>query len=124
MNEGGSTPTFSAFLPLVIVELTVIVFLGWQLSIGARQYMQGRDIAGQQEIMLEQAAQIETNFQALMLDVIALAERNPDVSAIVENYNIRYTPPGGGSGSAVPMPMTTTSAPPVAAESLPRLSTP
>jgi len=85
-------PTFSSFWPIFFISLTIIVFLGWQVSIGVRQYLQGIRISEQQDLVAAQAARVEANFQALMMDVIDLAQRSADVQAVVQNYNIRFTP--------------------------------
>lgn len=84
---------FSPFWPLAILAVTWMVFLAWQASIGIRQYLNGVRYAEQQEVMAAQAAQIESNFQNLMMGVLEIAEGNPDVQAVVSNYNIRFTPP-------------------------------
>jgi len=93
-------PTFSSFWPIFFISLTIIVFLGWQVSIGVRQYLQGIRISEQQDLVAAQAARVEANFQALMMDVIDLAERSPDVQAVVQNYNIRFTPKQGDRETA------------------------
>ena len=102
-------PAFSPFWPVFLLSITMIIFLGWQISIGVRQYLQGVRFAEQQELMVARAAEVESNFQALMMDVLELAKTNPDVQAIVRNYNIQFTPSGSSANRALaeqPSPVT------------------
>lgn len=87
-----AVPSFSPFWPFILVVISVIAFMSWQISIGVRQYLQGVRFAEQQELMASQAADVEAKFQALIMDVLELAKNNPEVDAVVRNYNIRFTP--------------------------------
>lgn len=111
-NVPASAPAFSPFWPIFFIALTMIAFLGWQLSIGIRQYLGGVRFSEQQDVMAAQAARVEANFQALMLDVIELAERDANVMAVVRNYNIRFTPPeNAATGTPAPEEPPTVTAP-------------
>jgi hypothetical protein len=99
-DQETSTAFFSPFWPIFFIALSMIIFLSWQLSIGVRQYLNGARIADQQEALAAQAMQIESNFQALIMDVLELAPQNADIQSIVNNYNIRFTPPAAATDAA------------------------
>jgi hypothetical protein len=108
MNEralnGGST--ISPLLPTLLMGISLLVMLSWQVFLGVRQYQVGQDVERRQDALLAQAAQAEEFLQGLMLDLIELAKTDPAARDIVQRYNISFTPPlaPGAEGAAVPAP--------------------
>lgn len=118
MNEHQSPqhsqPTFSAFWPVFLLALSMAGFLGWQVSVAVRQYMGSLRLADQQAVVASQAANAEAKLQAVVLDLLKLAETDSDAREIADKYNIKFTPPAGINGRDALA--TSVQAPPAAAK--------
>jgi hypothetical protein len=86
-------PTFTPFWPLCLLALSLLIFLGWQTTLSARQYMATVRALDQQALVEGQAAEAERRLQSLMLDLVLLAKTDADARLIATRYQIRYNPP-------------------------------
>lgn len=93
MNNPASEKSFSAFLPVSLVALAIIILLGWNLSLEIRLHSNNVRIQAQQEIQLGQAAQVEAKLQQMMADLVTLAQDDAQAEAIVKRYGIAFNPP-------------------------------
>jgi len=90
--EVNPTPVLSPFWPLCLLALSLALFLAWQVTQAAQQHLAGLRLADQQAVLAGQAAQTETRFQSMMVDLITLAKTDPEAQAIVTRYRISFTP--------------------------------
>jgi hypothetical protein len=104
MNKTESpTVTFSPFWPLCFMAFSLVIILGWQLTIGVQQYIASLRMADQQAVMATQAAQTESKLQSMMTDLLLLAKTDPEAQTIVAKYNIKMNADKSGtSGSRAP----------------------
>jgi hypothetical protein len=86
--ENGAA-SFSAFLPLCLLSLSLVIILGWQMTVSVQQYIATIRMADQQGVMADQAAQTERKLQAMMTDLLQLANTDPEAKAIVTKYRIK-----------------------------------
>lgn len=100
MNTPSAPGVFSAFLPLCLVSLSVAIFMGWQVSLGIEQRQELIRMGERQKSLASQAAQTESQLQALMMDLLRLAETDKDARAIISKYNIRFNPPADAAAPA------------------------
>ena len=114
-------PCFSSFLPLCLLALSLIIILGWQMSMGIQQYMATIRLADQQAVMANQASQTESKLQAMMTDLLQLSKTDPEAKAIVTKYRIKLN-----SDKPAPVPVQTALPPekPTAATDSPAVSVP
>jgi hypothetical protein len=90
MNRTESpTPTFSPFWPLCLMALSLVIILGWQLTIGVQQYIASLRMADQQAVIANQAVQTESKLQAMMTDLLLLAKTDTEAQTIVTKYRIK-----------------------------------
>lgn len=90
MNKTESSDnTFSPFWPLCFMAFSLVIILGWQLTIGVQQYIASIRMADQQVLMAKQAAQTESKLQSMMTDLLLLAKTDAEAKTIVAKYNIK-----------------------------------
>lgn len=93
MNNPTPEKSFSAFLPVTLITLSIIILLGWNLHIAIRQHMNGVRILAQQDAQLDQATQAEAKLQQMLTDLVAMAKDDAEAQAIVKRHGIAFTPP-------------------------------
>lgn len=94
MNQAATNDcqSRSSFWPQLLVAVSVMIFLGWQLSIAVQQRRALQQLAGQQAVLTSQAAQIEGQFQSMMTELVRLSATDPYAKAIVVKYRIAFNP--------------------------------
>jgi len=85
-----NTMLFTPFWPLCLMAVSLVCFLGWQVTTAAQQYIGLVRIADQQAIQAGQAAQAESKLQAMMMDLLELSRTDADAQAIVGKYGIKF----------------------------------
>lgn len=88
MSESSNT-SFSPFGPLCLMALSLIIILGWQLTVGIEQYLGSIRMVDQQAAIANQAAQTESKLQAMMTDLLLLAKTDTEAQTIISKYNIK-----------------------------------
>jgi hypothetical protein len=96
----SSTPTFSPFWPLCLMAFSLVIILGWQLTIGVQQYIDALRMADQQAVVAKQAAQTESKLQAMMTDLLLLAKTDTEAQTIVAKYNVKMNADRPGTSGA------------------------
>ena len=88
MNNQPDTTSYSAFLPVVLISLGVILLFSWNLMIAINQHSAGVRISAQQELQLAQATQTEQKLKTMMTDLLELSKTDKDADAIIKHYKI------------------------------------
>lgn len=99
-NKETVVSSFSSFLPLCLLAASLIIVLGWQMTLSVQQYLATVEIAGKQAVMGEQAAQAESKLQAMMTDLLQLAKTDPEAKLIVTKYRVKLN---ADKSSSVPL---------------------
>jgi hypothetical protein len=92
MNEQTSHSGFSPFLPVAIVAVSILLFLGWHLSGVVNQRTEGQRLEKQLNQQLLQAESAEQRLQFIVNDLVALAQTNARASALVTQLGISVNP--------------------------------
>jgi hypothetical protein len=71
------------------MAFSLVIILGWQLTIGVQQYIDALRMGDQQALVAKQAAQTESKLQAMMTDLLLLSRTNDEAQKIVVKYNIK-----------------------------------
>ncbi|MFA5044064.1 MAG: hypothetical protein WC381_02275 [Kiritimatiellia bacterium] len=87
-----NTTRFTPFWPLCLMALSLAVFLGWQVTIAAQQYIGLVRLADQQTFQAGQAMQAEKKLQAMMMDLLDLSKTDAEARSIVVKYGIKFNP--------------------------------
>jgi len=95
-----NTNLFTPFWPLCLMAVSLAIFLGWQVTTAARQYIALLRLADQQTLLTGQAAEAESRLQAMMMDLLKVSKTDADARAIVNKYGIKFNP---AQPSALPL---------------------
>lgn len=105
----------NAFLPIVLLALSLIFIFIWQLTNlskqrdtvrATQQQLEAafRNSTPQQEQVIQQSRAVQAKLEALVTDVLALArDGDPDARALVDKYKIQQSAP---PATAAPSPAT------------------
>ncbi len=104
MSDPTPRPAFGSFLPLLLLALSSLIFLTWNLTVAVQQHEAGLRIADQQQEQLTQATAVESRLRQMMQDLVDLAGRNADAAAIVKKYGISFRGPAAAAAAAAPAP--------------------
>ena len=84
-----SPAAYSAFVPVLLALIGLIVLLTWNLRLTILQTRNLQTAKFQVWQATLQSAQTEEKLKAMLTDLLALAPENPDAAAIVKRYGIK-----------------------------------
>src|SRR5436309_2557282 len=102
MNAEGSTnaqPRHTGFTPLVLIALSFIIILAWELYVGTQARTNGLQLRDQQSKLVDQSKQIQTGLEKIARDLVNVAATDPDAKALVTKYNINISNPAPAAAS-------------------------
>lgn len=88
----------SAFLPLLLLSLSLLSLLIWQLTNLSSQRSNLQATLQRQTEYVLQSRQVQSNLQKIAVDLIELAKTDAGAKAVVDKYGIRQQNPGGIPG--------------------------
>ena len=104
-TESGGIHTgfqMDAFIPLVILAISMIVLLGWQVSMTSSQRTMLENALTRGEAGVTQAQQVRATVQKLATDLLEAAQTDDTAAQIVKKYNIKQNGPAAGEQGASP----------------------
>jgi hypothetical protein len=90
MNEFEETQTPSAFLPIVLVELSLALLLIFLSLDQSAQRAKLQDAIQQRDTAVQQSAQVQGKLQKIIEDFNAAAPE--EAKTVFAKYGIRFTP--------------------------------
>ena len=102
MPSNSDSSRMSPFLPTLLLAISLVMVLGWNLNVSVRQAAGARQMRLQQEQAAGQVVQTEAKLKAMLTGLVDLAKDDPDAQAIVERYGIRQNAPSGAAAAADP----------------------
>ena len=101
-SEHTESPTFTPFWPLLFMGISLTLFFGWQVVQNFKQHTNTVRLTDQQALLSAQAVEAEAKLQALMMDLIKLAETDPDAEDLVKQFGIKFNPAAAPVNPASP----------------------
>jgi preprotein translocase subunit YajC len=101
-ETGGAGFQMDAFIPLVILAISLIVLLGWQVSQTSSQRTMLENALTRGEAAVTQAQQVQGTVSKLAQDLLDAAQTDDTAAQIVKKYNIKQTAPAGDTTGAIP----------------------
>jgi hypothetical protein len=97
-GSGGFQP--DAFIPLVILAISFIVLLGWQVSAASTQRTMLENALTRSQAAVTQAQQVQGTVSKLASDLLEAAQTDDTAKAIVNKYNIKQNAPADQAAAA------------------------
>lgn len=94
--------TFDAFVPILIIAVSVLIFLMWNVAVLVRDLNNAMVVRTQQNMARAQAVGAEEQMKALMMELLGMSQADPDAKAIVDKYQIRFNAPAQQPGGPQP----------------------
>jgi hypothetical protein len=86
-------PRSSSFVPFLLLAVSLIAVLSWQLWVGNQGRLNGRRLQAQQTRTVEESKQIQRKLEELARDLINVAQSDNDARALVTKYHITFRSP-------------------------------
>jgi hypothetical protein len=99
MNDQTNSPGFSTFLPVAMLAISILIYVGWNLSAVVNVRSEGQRLEKQLKQQRLQAESAEINLQLIVGDLVALAQTNATAGALIEQLGITVAP-GPAQGAA------------------------
>jgi nitrogen fixation/metabolism regulation signal transduction histidine kinase len=96
-GTGGAGFRPDAFIPLVILSISFIVLLGWQVNEASAQRTLLENALTRSQAAVTQAQQVQGTVSKLASDLLEAAQTDDTAKAIVNKYNIKQN---GATGDA------------------------
>jgi hypothetical protein len=95
--ETSATPRFAllgdAFIPVIILSISVIILLGWQVKLSSAQKTLMQDALTRGTPALNQSQQVQASVSKLVTDLMQAAQTDGTARAIVSKYKIQQAAP-------------------------------
>jgi preprotein translocase subunit YajC len=101
---GGAGFQTDAFIPLVILAISLIVLLGWQVSESSTQRTMLENALTRGQAAVTQAQQVQGTVSKLATDLLQAAQTDDTAKAIVNKYNIKENAPAGDASAPAASP--------------------
>lgn len=99
MND-SSRPRHTGFIPLLLIALSFIIILGWELYVGSQARTNGLRLREQQSKLVDQSKQIQTGLEKIARDLINVSTNDEDAKALVAKYRININNPAPAAAPA------------------------
>jgi len=88
-QSGDNMPSQQGiFLPVAILMVAVLLFLGWELYLTKSQGAGLQKAVSQREAVVNRARSIKTELNKIVGDLLAISGTNPDAKFLVQKYQI------------------------------------
>ena len=93
---------FNVFWPVLLMGVSLILVLTWEILIGATTRRGAQQLEDQQVRTVEQARQVQQNLEKLVRGLVELAKTDEAAQKLVTKFGIKVTNPTGAAPSASP----------------------
>ena len=93
---------FSVFWPVLLLGLSLLIVLTWEISIGASTRRSAQTVQDQQVRLVDQAKQVQQNLEKLVRGLVELAKTDEEAKKLVTKFGIKITPPAQPAPGASP----------------------
>ena len=91
VHEHG--PTFHGFWPVLLIGLSLILILSWEIWVGIAARQSAQQLQEQQVKVVEQAKQVQTGLEKLVRGLVDLAKTDEAAQKLVNKFGIKVSEP-------------------------------
>lgn len=93
--SSSSENNCSAFIPLCLLSLALLLVLSWQVFLSLQIRSNARAQFEQRKQLVEQSTRVQGSLESIVNDLLKLAETDRDAKTVVDKYGIRRNTPAG-----------------------------
>lgn len=98
-SRSGAALVKDAFIPLLVLALSYVILVSWQVSNALAQREAMQTASSRQEPVIDQSHQAQAALQKLASDVIEAAQTDDIAKAIVAKYGMQIKAPATPAAS-------------------------
>lgn len=92
----------SSFIPFLLLAISLIAVLAWQLWVGNEARANGQRLREQQLRMVDESKRLQQGLESLARDLVNVSQSDNDARAIVTRYGISLKQPSPASTTPAP----------------------
>ena len=86
-------PTSDIFWPVLLIGLSLVLVLSWEIWIGAETRRSAQQLQEQQVKVVDQAKQVQLSLEKLVRGLVDLAKTDEDAKKLVTKFGIKLNNP-------------------------------
>lgn len=102
MSNDTNNSGYSAFLPVLLLSVSLLTFLTLNITMAVRQRMAAVRLSEQMNVQLRQAQEAEEKLRLMMTDLVQISKTSPRAKEIVKKFQISFTPDASAKPAATP----------------------
>ena len=104
IQRGGETEglRFSVFWPVLLLGVSLLMVLAWEIWIGADTRRSAQQLQDQQVRVVDQSKQVQQNLEKLVRGLVDLAQTDEEARKLVNKFGIKVTSPPAPAASPSP----------------------
>ena len=87
------SPTFHGFWPVLLIGLSLILILSWEIWVGIAARQSAQQLQEQQVKVVEQAKQVQAGLEKLVRGLVDLAKTDEAAQKLVTKFGIKVNEP-------------------------------
>lgn len=95
-------PTFNGFWPVLLLGLSLLLILAWEIWVGVATRNGARQLEEQQVKVVEQAKQVQAGLEKIVRGLVDLAKTDESAQKLVTKFGIKVNDPQVPSATPAP----------------------
>jgi hypothetical protein len=96
------SPTFHGFWPVLLIGLSLILILSWEIWVGVAARKSAQQLQEQQVKVVEQAKQVQAGLEKLVRGLVDLAKTDENAQKLVTKFGIKVNEPAVPTSTPAP----------------------
>ena len=88
-----SSPTYNGFWPVLLIGVSLIAILSWEIWVGVSTRKSAQQLGEQQVKVVEQAKQVQAGLEKLVRGLVDLAKTDENAQKLVTKFGIKVNEP-------------------------------
>lgn len=98
----ASAPALNAFWPVLLLGLSLLLILSWEIWIGMATRRGTQELKAQQVKTVEQATQVQAGLEKLVRGLVDLAKTDEQAQKLVTKFGIKVNNPTVPESTPIP----------------------